>query len=133
MANLNIAAPKTTEIVNRHHQLFELKRQQLNFSILNYGELGQIQIDQMTELVQAGLTIYKKDKNAAKNDLCRHLELGKIELIIKDRDIVGFGIYFTLSENSFEISRVLSLEFQGRGLGKYLTLSGCNQKNKCCF
>lgn len=90
---------------------------------------NQLLINQLTYLVQLGLTTYQNPENfeAAKNDLIKHIQEKQIEILYdKNCNPVAFGIYALHSSNAyFEINRIIHPDFQDKKLGKYFVLSGC--------
>jgi hypothetical protein len=81
-------------------------------------------LNQMTILLQRGLTRYGDPEQfeAAKADLIAHIQHSQVRLVCVDGEIKGYGIYDRLGPDIVEISRILSPELRGQGVGKMLVL-----------
>ncbi len=88
-------------------------------------------IDQLTGLVQLGLTTYNSPENFedAKRDLIKHVQGQQVEILYdKDDNPIAFGVYaLHESQAYFEIARIVHPDFQDKKLGKYFVLSGCQR------
>lgn len=96
------------------------------------NNLKQPEIEELTDLVQEGLTYCSNNRETAKNDLIEHINGNKI-IIIKNKKngIAGFGVFSDVGKDLFELAFIVCEKHRNKGLGKFLVKQSClENKNK---
>ncbi|GAB4148400.1 MAG: hypothetical protein OHK0017_11210 [Patescibacteria group bacterium] len=82
-------------------------------------------LEEMLQVKLKVLDSFSDDPIKARSVLADHFINAVVELIMDGNKIAGFGIYAQLSDEAFEISRLILPDYQGAGIGKYFALAAC--------